>query len=34
MYKIKKMKMSDGNKVFSFGIEKVMKIIFEHVWEP
>jgi len=23
MYKIKKMKMSDGNKVFSFGIEKV-----------
>jgi len=26
--------MSDGNKVYSFGIEKVWKIVFKNVWEP
>jgi len=28
------MKMNNGIEVSSFGIEKVMKIIFENVWEP
>jgi len=29
-----KMKTSDGIEVFSFGIEKVWKMVFENMWEP
>jgi len=28
------MKISDGIKIFSFGIEKVWKMVFENMWEP
>jgi len=28
------MKRSNGIEIFTFGVEKVWKIIFKNVWEP